>query len=113
MTSVHFGARGSSLSQQNRNAIEQAVDAASVCDLQQVMIADSGEGRVSTRRAETVRATLIRQGVPAERISVEAAANAEGASTGQLDVRMMFAGVAQSGQPAAANEAAPTPPPAS
>ncbi len=113
VTSVHFGARGSALSQQNRNAIEYAVDAATVCDLQSVVIADSGEGRVSARRAEAVRTTLIRQGVPRERITVESAANAEGASTGQLDVRMTFVGVALAGAPATTDEAeqpTPTPP---
>lgn len=114
VTSVHFGARGSSLSQQNRNAIENAVDAASVCTLDSVVIADSGEGNVSSRRTSAVRQALIRQGVPENRISVEANANAEGASTGELDVRMSFAGVANAGQPVASNEAEqPTPPPAS
>lgn len=104
VTSVHFGARGSSLSQQNRNAIEQAVDAASVCDLQSIQIVDSADGRVSTRRASAVRATLIAQGVPEERIAIaeEANADAEAASTGRLDVRMMFAGVADAGTPVAA-----------
>jgi outer membrane protein OmpA-like peptidoglycan-associated protein len=114
VTSVHFGARGSALSQENRNAIEYAVDAASVCALQSVVIADSAEGRTSARRAETVRAALVRQGVSRELISVESAANAEGASTGQLDVRMTFAGLATAGAPDPTNEAEPTPtPPAS
>ena len=113
VTSVHFGARGSSLSQQNRNAIEQAVDAASVCDLQQIQIVDSANGNTSTRRAGAVRATLIRQGVPAERITIaeETNADAEASSTGRLDVRMNFAGVADAGTPvAAAAPATPTPP---
>ena len=115
VTSVHFGARGAALSQQNRNAIEHAVDAASVCTLQSVVIADIAEGRLSTRRAEAVRATLVRQGVPRDRISVESAANAEGAGAGQLDIRMNFAGVASAeATPAATNEAEPAPtPPAS
>jgi outer membrane protein OmpA-like peptidoglycan-associated protein len=116
VTSVHFGARGSSLSQQNRNAIEQAVDAASVCDLQQIQIVDSANGNTSTRRASAVRATLIRQGVPAERITIaeEANADAEASSTGRLDVRMNFAGVADAGTPVAtAAPATPTPPDAS
>lgn len=114
VTSVHFGARGSSLSQQNRNAIENAVDAASVCALDSVVIADSGQGAVSSRRTGAVRQALIRQGVPESRISVESNANVEGASTGALDVRMSFAGVARAGQPVASNEAEqPTPPPAS
>jgi type IV pilus biogenesis protein CpaD/CtpE len=93
---VHFGARGSSLTQQNRNAIEQAADAASVCDLQQIQIVDSANGTTSTRRASAVRAALIAQGVPADRIAIveEADADAEAASTGRLDVRMSFAGVA-------------------
>lgn len=111
VTSVHFGARGSALSQQNRNAIEYAVDAASVCTLQSVVIADSAEGRTSARRAEAVRTTLVRQGVPRELISVESAANAEGASTGQLDVRMSFAGLATAGAAAATDEAESTPTP--
>ena len=111
-TSVHFGARGSALSQQNRNAIQYAADAASVCDLQTVTIVDSAGGRTSSRRAEAVRATLISQGIPAERITVsqEANADAEAASTGRLDVRMAFAGVASGGRPetaAAAPAAAP------
>jgi outer membrane protein OmpA-like peptidoglycan-associated protein len=95
-TSVHFGARGSALTRQNQNAIEHAADAASVCNLQQVTIVDSAEGRVSSRRAQAVRATLLRQGVPEERITVQeaASADAEAASTGRLDVRMEFAGAA-------------------
>ncbi|UPT64165.1 MAG: hypothetical protein M0D54_06390 [Hyphomonadaceae bacterium JAD_PAG50586_4] len=107
VTSVHFGARGSSLTQQNRNAIEQAVDAASVCDLQQIQIVDSANGNTSTRRASAVRATLIAQGVPADRISIAEQANvdAEAASTGRLEVRMSFAGVAN----ADASVTAPTP----
>lgn len=107
-TSVHFGARGSSLSRQNQNAIQYATDAASVCNLQSVTIADSGEGRVSARRTAAVRQTLIRQGVPEERIQVEHAT--EGAATGQLDVRMTFAGMAQGGTGMASNETATTPP---
>jgi outer membrane protein OmpA-like peptidoglycan-associated protein len=104
VTSVHFGARGSSLTQQNRNAIEQAVDAASVCDLQQIQIVDSANGNTSTRRASAVRATLIAQGVPADRIAIAEAANtdAEAASTGRLDVRMSFAGIADADAPVAA-----------
>lgn len=105
-TSVHFGARGSALSRQNQNAIEYATDAASVCNLQSVTISDSGEGRVSARRTAAVRQTLIRQGVPADRIQVEHAA--EGAATGQLDVRMTFAGAAGAGAQTASNEAATT-----
>lgn len=100
-TTVHFGARGATLSRENRNAIEYAVDAASVCDLQQVTIADSGEGGVSSRRAQAVRQTLIRQGVPSERIAVDENADVAGAETGQLEVRMSFAGVADSGTPTA------------
>lgn len=104
VASVHFGARGSTLSQQNRNAIEQAVDAASVCNLQQIAIVDSADGRVSARRASAVRATLIAQGVPEDRIAIaeETNAEAEAASTGRLDVRMTFTGVASAGTPAAA-----------
>ena len=72
------------------------------------MIADSGTGRVSARRAAAVRSTLIRQGVPEEKITVQETANAEAdASTGQLDVRMEFAGVANAGTPVAANPSAP------
>jgi hypothetical protein len=99
VTSVHFGARGSSLTQQNRNAIEQAVDAASVCDLQQIKIVDSA----TARRASAVRATLIAQGVPADRIAIAEEADAEAASTGRLDVRMSFAGVANAGAPVTAS----------
>ncbi len=112
VTSVHFGARGSSLTQQNRNAIEQAVDAASVCDLQQIQIVDSANGNTSTRRASAVRATLIAQGVPADRIAIAEAANtdAEAASTGRLDVRMSFAGVADANAPVAASAATPAQP---
>lgn len=106
-TSVHFGARGSALSRQNQNAIEYATDAASVCNLQSVTISDSGEGRVSARRTAAVRRTLVRQGVPEDRIQVEHAT--EGAATGQLDVRMTFAGAARAGTQAASNEAATTP----
>lgn len=103
VTSVHFG-RGSALSRQNQNAIEYAVDAASVCNLEQVTIADSSDGRTSDRRAEAVRATLIKQGVPENRIIVEEEATTEGAATGQLDVRMQFAGVATGGTPVASLE---------
>jgi len=105
VTSVHFGQRGSALSRENRNAIEYAVDAASVCDLQHVQIVDSAEGGVSNRRASAVRATLIAQGVPEDRISVAEEANADASSTGRLDVRMSFAGVADAGAPLAANDA--------
>jgi hypothetical protein len=113
-TSVHFGARGSTLSRENQNAIEYAADAASVCDLQTVTVTDSAEGRISSRRAEAVRATLVRQGIPADRISVaqEANADAEAASTGRLDVRMEFAGVAGGDSPAAPATPAPEPTPA-
>jgi outer membrane protein OmpA-like peptidoglycan-associated protein len=107
-TSVHFGARGSALSRQNQNAIEYAADAASVCNLQTVVIADSGEGSVSARRTAAIRQTLVRQGVPEERISVEHAT--EGAATGQVDVRMTFAGTAQAGPQTAANETQAAPP---
>lgn len=112
VTSVHFGARGSSLTQQNRNAIEQAVDAASVCDLQQIQIVDSANGNTSTRRASAVRATLIAQGVPADRITIAEETNveAEAASTGRLDVRMSFAGVANAEAPVAASAATPAQP---
>lgn len=107
VTSVHFG-RSSALSQQNRNAIEHAVDAASVCRLEQVVIADSGQG---SRRADAVRATLVRQGVPAERIRIDAsAAPSDGAATGQLDVRMQFAGVANTDIAAATAAQAPMTP---
>lgn len=109
VTSVHFGARGSALSQQNRNALEHAVDAASVCNLQQVQIVDSASGATSTRRASAVRTTLIAQGVPEDRIVVaqEANADAEASSTGRLDVRISFAGVAAATTPTA-NTTAPT-----
>jgi outer membrane protein OmpA-like peptidoglycan-associated protein len=113
VTSVRFGARGSALSQENHNAIEYAVDAASVCNLQSVVIADSAEGRISARRAEAVRTALIRQGVPRERITVESRATADAASAGQHDVRMDFAGVASAAAPSASNEAEPPRPPAS
>lgn len=89
-TSVHFG-RSNTLSRQNQNAIEHALDSASVCDIQAITIADSGAGQ---RRAEAVRATLVRQGVPEERITIaRSEANAAGAATGQLDVQMQLAGV--------------------
>lgn len=102
VTAVHFGARGSALNQENRNAIEYAVDAASVCDLEQVLITDRSEGRISNRRAGAVRAALIARGVPAANISVaeEANTDAEASSTGRLDVRMTFAGVADASTPA-------------
>ncbi|HRP09606.1 MAG TPA: hypothetical protein PLK37_01080 [Terricaulis sp.] len=109
VTSVHFGQNGSALTLQNRNAIEYAVDAASVCNLEQVTIAASAEGRAADRRAETVRATLVERGVPEERIVVAEEATGEGASTGQLDVRMTFAGVATAETPLASLEGAPEP----
>ena len=109
-TSVHFG-RSNALSRQNQNAIEYALDSASVCDIQQITIADSSANQ---RRANAVRATLVRQGVPEERITIaqQASADLEAASTGRLDVQMQFAGVtnqaeleptATSGRNAAAN----------
>jgi outer membrane protein OmpA-like peptidoglycan-associated protein len=106
VTSVHFGQRGAALTLENRNAIEYAVDAASVCNLEQVVISDSAEGRTSDRRTESVRATLVERGVPEGRIVVTEDANAEGAATGQLDVRMTFAGVAISETPTASLEGA-------
>ncbi len=105
VTSVHFG-RSAALSLENRNAIEYAVDAASVCNLEQVVITDSANGRTSDRRTETVRAALIERGVPADDIVVAEDANAEGAATGQLDVRMTFAGVATAATPVASLEGA-------
>jgi outer membrane protein OmpA-like peptidoglycan-associated protein len=102
-TSVNFGARSSVLSQENRNTIEYAIDAASVCALQSVTIVDSAQGSLSARRAQAVRSTLIRQGVPADRITVSEEANA-GAETGQLDVRMAFVGVANADTASARNE---------
>jgi outer membrane protein OmpA-like peptidoglycan-associated protein len=110
VTSVHFGQRGSALTLENRNALEYAVDAASVCNLEQVTITDSAEGRTSDRRTETVRAALIERGVPEDSIVVAETPAEEGAATGQLDVRMTFAGVATSGTPSAALEAAPAEP---
>jgi outer membrane protein OmpA-like peptidoglycan-associated protein len=93
-TSVHFGARGSALSQQNRNAIEHAADAASVCNLQTVAIIDSAQGGTHSRRASAIRAALVRQGVPEDRITVEeASADVDASRTGRVDVRMNFAGV--------------------
>jgi len=109
VTSVHFGQRGTALTRENRNAIEHAVDAASVCNLEQVTITDSAEGRTSDRRAETVRATLMERGVPEERIIVAEDANSEGAATGQLNVHMTFAGVATSQTPVANLEGAQEP----
>lgn len=108
VTSVHFGARGSALSRENRNAIEYAVDAASVCDLQQVTIVNSADGAVATRRAAAVRATLIAQGVPEAAISVAEGPETDGAGTGQLDVRMTFAGVASGDGVQASLQTAPT-----
>lgn len=108
VTSVHFGG-GAALSLENRNAIEYAVDAASVCNLEQVVITDSAEGRTSDRRTETVRAALIERGVPADDIVVAEEANTEGAATGQLDVRMTFAGVATAETPVASLESAQEP----
>jgi len=102
-TTVHFGRGRSGLSQQNRNAIEYAVDSASVCDLQQVTIVDSADGSVSSRRSSAVRAALVRQGVPEDRITIAEANNA-GAGTGQLDVQMSFAGIAGAGSQMASNE---------
>jgi outer membrane protein OmpA-like peptidoglycan-associated protein len=94
-TSVHFGARGSALSRENRHAIQWAADAASVCNLQAVTIVDSASGRTSSRRTASVRQTLIRQGVPADKINVDnSGAAADAGSTGRLDVRMTFAGAA-------------------
>lgn len=109
VTSVHFGARGSALSRDNSNAIEQAVDAASVCTLDAVTIAASGEGRLATRRVQAARATLIRQGVPEDRITIAAGA-AGGADTGQVDIRMNFAGVAVTDVSAATAAQAPMTP---
>lgn len=106
VTSVHFGQRGAALTLENRNAIEYAVDAASVCNLEQVTITDSAEGRTSDRRTETVRTALIERGVPAENIVVAEEAASEGAATGQLDVRMTFAGVATAETPVAGLEGA-------
>lgn len=109
-TSVHFGARRSALSRENQNAIQYATDAASVCDLQTVTIVDSADGRVHSRRAEAIRATLVRQGVSEDRITIAQEVNAdpEAASTGRVDVRMTFAGAATGGSPATA-AAAPAP----
>lgn len=92
-TSVHFGG-GSALSRENGNAIEQATDAASVCSLQNVVIASTGSDRTAQRRAASIRALLVRQGVPEDKISVEEAAADANSGTGQADIRMNFAGTA-------------------
>lgn len=92
VTSVHFGANGSALSRQNANAIEYAVDDASACALDSVTIAASGEGSASNRRAQAIRSVLMRQGVPAERIQIAEASSDVDASTGQTQIRMAFAG---------------------
>lgn len=105
-TEVNLGARGAALNRDNSNMIERAVDAASVCDLQQVVIADSAEGALSTRRARTVRALLVRQGVPADLITVQQGAADE---PGEVEVRMTFAGVARADAPTAAGAAAEPP----
>lgn len=104
-TEVNFG-RASSLSRDNSNTIERAVDAASVCSLEQVVIAQSGEA--NTRRAGAVRALLVRQGVPAEKIQVQPAADA---APGEVEVRMTFAGVARGSGAAAQPAAQPAPAP--
>ncbi|MBC7770751.1 MAG: hypothetical protein H7124_18360 [Phycisphaerales bacterium] len=104
VTIVEFGARASALSQDNSNALERAVDAASVCSLQQVVISAGGQGRLASRRADAARATLVRQGVPAGAISVSAEAPVNAA---QVVVTMNFAGVAGANPDAAATPDAP------
>ncbi|MGE3931148.1 MAG: hypothetical protein AB7G05_13370 [Hyphomonadaceae bacterium] len=95
-TSVHFG-RSNVLSRQNRDAIEQAIDQASACNLEGVTIAAAPGAE---RRAGAVRALLERQGVPAEQIQVEESAEVA-ADTGETQVRMAFAGVANTNSGAA------------
>ena len=92
-TSVHFGG-GSALSRQNSNAIEQAADAASVCSLDNIVIASTGSTSTAARRADHIRALLVRQGVPEGKIRVEEAAADANSGTGQADIRMNFAGAA-------------------
>lgn len=119
ITTLHFGARGARLSDQNRDALEHAVDAASVCRLDQIIIYPSGDTALAIRRAEAARAVLVGRGVPNDLIALSAEP-AEGAETGQVQVRMNFAGFAQAGdvlappetaspQQAPSNEAEPAP----
>jgi hypothetical protein len=68
-------------SHDNRNALEFAVDRASVCDLQEIAL--------PARGAASFRQALIRQGVDASKI-------VEGES-GATEARMTFGGVATSG----------------
>lgn len=67
--------------------VENAVDHASVCDVQEVVIQGAGS------RANSIERTLIARGVDEASIRVEPTADAEGAG-----VRMTFAGVATSSE---------------
>lgn len=91
---LDFGARTAGLNLENRNTIEYSVDAASVCQLETVTIADSAEGALSTRRTAAVRAALIERGVPEDRITI-AESSPQG---GDLEIQMTFAGAAQAGE---------------
>jgi hypothetical protein len=90
VTRLEFG-RGAALSLQNRNTIEYAVDAASVCNLERVTLSGAADRRVTSRRIQAVRAALIARGVPQERIVIGENADLAG---DQFEVRMTFAGVA-------------------
>lgn len=67
--------------------VENAVDHASVCELQEVVIQGTGG------RANAIERTLVARGVDESMIRVEPSADAEGAG-----VRMNFAGVATSSE---------------
>jgi hypothetical protein len=73
-----------SLSRDQRNRIEAAVDRASVCELQNVVI-------TAPNNAAALRQTLVQQGVDDDRISVERG------EAGEAEVRMTFSGIATSG----------------
>lgn len=84
-----FAAGAASLSSGEHREVGFAVDSASVCNLDQVVVAvDSGDP-LAQRRANATRAALIARGVSADRISVIRDADIDGA-----EVRMSFRGVA-------------------
>lgn len=85
-----FSASSAALGANARREIGYAVDSASVCSIDRVMIAADASSPLARRRAAALRATLIARGVPASQVVIENVAGADGAS-----LSMQFAGVAQ------------------
>ncbi len=87
-----FGASSTALGANARREIGYAVDSASVCSIERVVIAADSSSALARQRAAALRSTLIARGIPASQVVIENVSGADGAG-----LSMQFAGVAQSG----------------